>query len=36
MKQKSKLTFNGIHKLYENCDSYVFKQNDVFSDQPIY
>ena len=29
MKQQSKLTFNGIHKSYENCDSYVFKKNEV-------
>ena len=26
-KQQSKLTFNGIHKSYENCDSYTFKRN---------
>ena len=25
-KQESKLTFIGIHKLYENCDSYVLKK----------
>ena len=30
------MTFNGIHKSYENCDSYTFKQNDVFMDQSIY
>ena len=24
IKQQSKLTFNGIHKSYENCDSYKF------------
>ena len=24
IKQPSKLTFNGIHKSYENCDSYAF------------
>ena len=29
IKQQSKLTFNGIHKSYENCDSYTFKQNEV-------
>ena len=34
--QQSKLTFNGIHKSYENCDSYTFKQNDVLMDKPIY
>ena len=24
IKQQSKLTFNGIHKSFENCDSYTF------------
>ena len=27
IKQQSKLTFNGIQKSYENCDSFTFKQN---------
>ena len=36
IKQQSKLTFNGIHKSYENCDSYTFKRNDVIMDKPIY
>ena len=27
VKQRSKLTFDGIHQSYENCDSYTFKQN---------
>ena len=36
MKQRSKLTFNGIHKSYENCDSHIFKQNDVLMDKPIF
>ena len=36
MKQQSKLTFNGIHKSYENYDSYTFKQNEVLMDKPIY
>ena len=35
-KQQSKLTFSGIHKSYENCDSYTFKQNEVLMDKPIY
>ena len=26
IKQQSKLTYNGIHKSYENCDSYTFKK----------
>ena len=34
--QQSKLTFNGIHKSYENCDSYTFKQNQVVLDKAIY
>ena len=36
IKQQSKLTFNGIHKSYEFCDSYTFKQNEVLMDKPIY
>ena len=36
IKQQSKLTFNGIHKSYENCDRYTFKQNEVLMDKPIY
>ena len=36
VKQQSKLTFNGIHESYENCDSYTFKQNEVLMDKPIY
>ena len=36
IKQQSKLTFNGIHKSYENCDSYIHKQNEVLMDKPIY
>ena len=36
IKQQSKITFNGIHKSYENCDTYTFKQNDVLMDKPIY
>ena len=36
IKQQSKLAFNGVHKSYENCDSYTFKQNEVLMDKPIY
>ena len=36
IKQQSKLTFNGIHKSYENCDSYTHKENEVLMDKPIY
>ena len=35
-KQQFKTTFNGIHKSYENCDSYTFKQNEVLMNKPIY
>ena len=33
--QQSKLTFNGIPKSYENCDSYTLKQNQVVMDEAI-
>ena len=36
IKQQSKLTFNGIRKSYEKCDSYTIKQNEAFTDKPIY
>ena len=36
IKHQSKLTFNGIHKSYENCDSYVFRKNEVLMDKPKY
>ena len=36
IKQQSKLTCAGVHKPYENCDSYTFKQNEVLMDKPIY
>ena len=36
LKQQSKLTFNGIHKSYENCDSYLFKKNEVLMEKPTY
>ena len=34
--QQSKLPFNGIHKSYEKCDSYTFRENEVKMDKPIY
>ena len=34
--QQSKLTFKGVHKSYENCDSYTFKQNQVVMDKAIF
>ena len=36
IKQQSKLTLNGFHKSYENCDSYTFKKNEVLIDKPVY
>ena len=36
IEQQSKLLFNSIHKSYENCDSYTFKQNEVVMDKAIY
>ena len=36
IKHQSKLTFNSIHKSYENCDSYTFKHIEVLKDKPIY
>ena len=36
IKQQSKLTFSGIHKSYENCDSYTFENNEILMDKPIY
>ena len=34
--QKSKLTFNGIQRSYENSDSYTFKKNEIVMDKAIY
>ena len=36
IKQQFRLTFSGIQKSYENCDSYTFKQTEVLMDKPIY
>ena len=36
IKQQSKLTFNGIHKSYENYYSYTVRENEVLMDKPIY
>ena len=33
---QSILSFNGIQKSYENCDSYTLKQNEFLMDKPIY
>ena len=36
LKQQRKLTFNGIHKSFNNCDSYLFKEHEIILDKPIY
>ena len=36
IKRQSKLTFTGIHKSHENCDSYNSKKNEVVMDKAIY
>ena len=36
IEQQSKVTFKGIQKSYENCDSYLFRKNGVPMDKPIY
>ena len=36
IKQQSKLTFSGIRKSDEYCDSYSFRQNEVKMDKPIF
>ena len=30
------LTFDGIHKSYDNYDSYTFRENEVLMDKRIY
>ena len=36
IQHQSKLTFNGVLKSYENCDSNTFRENEVKMDKPIY
>ena len=36
LKQQRKLTFNGIHKRFNNCDSYLVKEHEILMDKPIY
>ena len=36
IRQQSKLTFNGILKSYENCNSYTFIQSQVVMDKALY
>ena len=30
------MNLNGIHKSHEDCNSYVFRKNEVVMDEPIY
>ena len=32
LKQQRKLTFNGMHKSFNNCDSYLFKEREILLD----
>ena len=34
--QQSRITINGIHKSYENCDYCTFMQEEVLTARPIY
>ena len=36
LKYQSRLDFNGIHKSYQDYDSYIFKSNVVKMEKPIY
>ena len=36
LKQKRKKTFNGIHKSFNNCDSFLFKEHEIMMDEPIF
>ena len=36
LKQQRKLTFNGIHKSFNTCDSYLVKKHEIIMDKPIY
>ena len=36
IKRQSKLTFNGIHKSYGNCDIYTFQKNELVMDKAVY
>ena len=35
LKQQRKLTLNGIHKNFNNCDSYLFEEHEMLLDKPI-
>ena len=36
LRYQSRLDFDGIHKSYQDCDSYTFKSNIVKMEKPIY
>ena len=36
IKQQSKLTFNGLHKPYENCDSYTIKKKQSCYEENLF
>ena len=36
LRHQSGLDFNGIHKSYQNCDSYTFKKNVIKKKKPFY
>ena len=36
IKQQFRLTFNGIHESFENCDINLFRENEVTMDKPIF
>ena len=36
LKQQRKLTFNGIYKSFDNCDSYLEREHEILMDKPTY
>ena len=36
IEQQSKLTFNGFHKTYDNCDIHFYGKNEVLFDKSLY
>ena len=36
LRWQKKLTFNGICKNFDNCDSYLEKEHEILMDKPIY
>ena len=35
-KQQAKLTFNRVHKIFTNYDSYTFNEEEILRHKPIY